>query len=226
MLDEIANDWERAQYADLMAEMLDDQSSGATTGIVAGTRVATSVGWIAIERIAAGDAVLTFDAGLRTVRAIKCAPMWAGVGRCPAHFRPVHVPQGVLGNSHAMTLLPRQGVLIESDLAESHTGDPFALVRAESLVGICGIRRSEPTMPTNVYLLQFDEDQIVFTAHGALCVCPAVGDILARVSWDAADRDYHMLSEDIDRELINSIREEIEETWMNDCDEGVLGGAA
>ena len=47
----------------------DDVSGEAyrTTGLVAGTRIATAMGWRAVEAIAVGDLVLTFDNGLQPV---------------------------------------------------------------------------------------------------------------------------------------------------------------
>jgi hypothetical protein len=40
------------------------------TGLVAGTKVATTAGWAKVETIAEGQQVLTFDGGLQTVVAI------------------------------------------------------------------------------------------------------------------------------------------------------------
>lgn len=226
MLDNISMEFERSHYAEMMAEMLGDAADGATAGMVAGTKVATSVGWQFIENVAVGDAVLTFDAGLRTVRAIRRVPLWAGLGRCPMQFRPMHIPADVIGNREAMTVLPGQGVLLESDVAEAETGDPFVLVAAGSLVGVCGIERFEPQSIPEVFVLQFDEDQIVFTASGALCICPAAGDFVERAVSDTADREYHVLSEEMDAALVAEIRWELEENWIRNNSARSEGGTA
>jgi len=41
-----------------------------TTGMVAGTKVATRAGWASVENVREGQEVLTFDGGLQTVIAI------------------------------------------------------------------------------------------------------------------------------------------------------------
>ncbi len=43
-----------------------------TTGLVAGTKVATTAGWAKVETITEGQKVLTFDGGLQAVVAITC----------------------------------------------------------------------------------------------------------------------------------------------------------
>ncbi len=185
------------------------EDSGVMSGLVAGTRIATSRGWQRVEDVAEGDRVLTFDNGLREVRAIARKPLWEGDGQCPRQFRPLNVPAGVLGNGAAMMVLPRQALVVESDAAEAGTGDPFALVRAEDLEGIGGIRRVRNVAPVDVFVLQFDNDEIVFTAHGALCICAAGGDLVQRAMSMGLGAEYHLLSVDTDAELLADIRCEL-----------------
>ena len=199
----------RNHVEDTLLSALGAIDTGVMSGIVAGTRVATSRGWQPVEDLVEGDAVLTFDNGLVPVRSIRRAPLWSGRRTCPAHARPLHVPAGVLDNREAMIVLPHQGLVVESDAAERTLGDPFAIVRAEALAGVCGIRWVAPDSPVEVFVLAFDQDEIVFTAHGALCICGAAGDLVARIATADPGADYRMLTQDSDAALIAAIREEI-----------------
>ena len=188
-----------------------EEVTGVTTGLAEGTRVATAVGWQRIETIRAGDAVLTFDNGLQTVRAVYADPLWSGSDGCPDRFCPLHVPAGAIGNSEELLALPQQGVMVESDISEAHYGDPFALMPVHLLEGICGIERVLPDTPVKVYMLQFDNDEILFTASGAMCVCPAAGDMVHR-AFDAAPA-YRLLSGETDGVMVESIRDELVTQW-------------
>jgi len=227
MLDMQFNTSDRAEYESMMSEMFDGMSTGVMTGIVEGTKIATAEGWRRVETVEAGQRVLTFDRGLRTVLSVKRVPLWSGSDWCPDRFRPLSVPAGVLGNREPMVLLARQGLLVESDAAEFETGDPFALIQAGDLEGVCGIRRFVPMAHTDVFQLCFDHDEVVFTSSGALCVCPTRSDLIARSFQTAHDHEYRMLSEDTDAALLEDIRNEIEDAWLernygDHMNEGVL----
>ncbi|MDF1854501.1 Hint domain-containing protein [Pseudooceanicola sp.] len=215
MLDFITNDFQSHHEDEALQSALGGANSGVMSGIVAGTKVATIHGWQRVEDIKVGDAVLTFDNGLRPVRAIRRQPLWNGIGKCPGQFRPLHVPAGVLGNREAMIVLPHQGLVVESDAAEAALGDPFAMVRAEELEGVCGIERVSHLASVEVFVIQFDENEIVFTAHGALCVCAAAGDLISQLFETNGGQDYRLLSSDFDAGVIADIRCEIIEAWLD-----------
>ncbi len=214
MLDYVSQNWHTHNENDALQAAMAGVNEGVMSGIVAGTKVATVVGWQRVEDILPGDSVLTFDNGLKEVRAIRRVPLWNGLGDCPRQFRPLYIPANVLGNREAMVALPHQGLMIESDAAEAAQGDPFALVRAEALDGICGISRVDSCPAIDVFILEFEDDQIVFTAHGALCVCAGAGDMMARLLEEQHGPDYHLLSSDMDGELLADIRFEIMEAMM------------
>ena len=181
----------------------DGGATGAMSGIAAGTRVATALGWRDAGALQAGDMVLTFDGGLQPVTAITRRPLWSGAGRCPESFWPLMVPAGVLENATPMLLLPRQGVMLESDLAEDVLGDPFALIPAAALEGVHGIERVYPNDPIEVITLQFETDQVIFAEQGALLFCPAGGD-LVRLALQGSKElcPYRMLPETCAVELV------------------------
>ena len=201
-------------YGDLGSESRAGPDS-ALSGIVAGTRVATALGWRNVEDLAEGDAILTFDNGLKSLRGLRRKALWDGNGACPTRFQPLHVPRGAIGNREEMLLLPRQGVLVESDVAEEELGDPFVLIRAEALDGVCGISRRRPIFAPEVFVLEFDEDQVIFASSGALCVCPAAGDMISRIFMRNQEptSDYTILCQETSRDLIDKITWELEEKW-------------
>lgn len=184
-----------------------DSATGAMSGIAAGTRVATAIGWRDAAALQAGDMVLTFDGGLQEVRAVLRRRLWEGRGPCPEAFWPLAVPAGALENAKAMMLLPNQGVMLESDLAEELYDDPFALVPAVAFAGLHGIERVFPGDPIDVVCLQFESDQVVFAEQGALLFCPAGGDLVQRaVQGPVQHCPYRMLPEPCAIALVQGAR--------------------
>ncbi len=151
----------------------DDVSGEAyrTTGLVAGTRIATAMGWRAVEAIAVGDLVLTFDNGLQPVVAVTRTPVATPL-RPSSQTMPVVVPAGALGNATPMTLTAEQRVVVESDAAEALFGDPFAVLKARDLVGYAGIVQ-DVAQVHDVLTLHFAEDQVLHADGGALIVATA-----------------------------------------------------
>lgn len=158
-----------------------------STGMIAGTKVATPNGWRGVEAIAPGDRVLTFDGGMQPVLDVQCHIVHLTPGTA-THLWPMHVPAGALGNRTDMWLLAEQSVLVESDTAEEVFGDPFALIPAMALEGVRGIDRVAPPARFEVIVLRFAEDEIVFANVGALFHCPKGGTILDAALDDAGPR--------------------------------------
>lgn len=152
-----------------------------TAGLVAGTKVATPMGWRVVEAIAVGDKVLTFDGGLQEVTGVRRQIVWSGANRSTPENWPLHIPAGALGNRGDMTLMAAQAVMVESDTAETLYGDPFAVIPALALEGYRGITRMAPEPRIETVELVFARDEIVFANIGALFLCPAQVDLLAAV---------------------------------------------
>ena len=68
--------------------------------------------------------------------------------------------------------------MLESDMAETIWGDPFALLPATALDGADGVSRVPPAPDTEVTVLHFDEEQVVFAEHGLMFLCPSSRDLL------------------------------------------------
>lgn len=162
------------------------------TGIVAGTKVATPIGWRPVEAIAVGDSVLTFDGGMRPVLSVSRNVVWTSHDTDVCDW-PLQVPAAALGNREPMQLLPGQAVMIESDAAEDLFGDPFALIPAAALDGFRGITPVAPPARIEVVTLVFAQDEIVFANVGALFHCPAATDLVAAAY---ANSPYTVLSMD------------------------------
>lgn len=148
------------------------------SGLIAGTQVATQMGWRDVAAVAVGDQVLTFDGGLQTVAAVERRTIATGGDLAPGDAWPVFVPAEALGNRDDMVLLPHQSVMIEADAAEEAFGDPFAMIPALALDGYRGITRVPPAAQIEMITLAFAQDEIVFANSGALILCPKSNDIL------------------------------------------------
>lgn len=170
-------------------------------GLLAGTCVGTSMGWRDVAAIAAGDQVLTFDRGLQTVATVKHQQITTPGSDDQTKNWLVHVPAGLLSNAEAITLLPSQPVMIETDIADEIFGDPFAVVAAHTLVGFGGITRAPAPATTHIIHLAFDRDEVVFANAGSLLVCPASTDLL-----DAHICAYPTLTDSISALLVNAMK--------------------
>lgn len=170
-----------------------------TTGMVAGTKVATGAGWTSVETIKQGQQVLTFDGGLQTVIAVTRHVLMTD--KSDTSSWPLFVPAGALGNRADMTILPHQSVMIESDTAEKLTGDPFALIPGAALDGFRGINQDRPSDWVEVIQLHFAQDEIVFANIGALFLCHAQADLLS----DMGSSSYDVLPLNVAEDLVDCL---------------------
>jgi hypothetical protein len=167
------------------------------SGLIAGTLVATQMGWRDVAAVAVGDQVLTFDGGMQTVAAVDRQIIQTCGQFAPADEWPLLVPAEALGNRDDMILLPQQSVMIESDAAEEVFGDPFAMIPALALEGFRGIARVPPASRIELVTLAFAQDEVVFANTGALIFCPKSTDI-----FDAGLSAYSTLPIDAAKALV------------------------
>jgi hypothetical protein len=161
------------------------------TGLVSGTKLATKMGWRSVEAISAGDEVLTFDEGLKPVVRVQSEVVTVAQMAVNPENWPVYVPAGAIGNQTELWLLPEQLVVIENDAAEAVTGDAFAPIPAQALVGLLGIERRRPEMDIQQVTLFFEDEQVVFSNSGAMFHCPAEADIVIDL-FRIQERRYYM----------------------------------
>ena len=191
--------WKNTTWGPLNGQNAQPQLDARTSGMVAGTKVATNAGWASVETIREGQKVLTFDGGLQTVIAVTRHVLNADIQDIAAW--PMVVPAGSLGNREDMTILPHQSVMIESDTAEEMTGDPFALIPGAALIGFRGITQTRPSEWVEVIQLHFAQDEIVFANIGALFLCRAQADLMS----DVAASGYDVLEMDLAEDLVDCL---------------------
>jgi len=169
-------------------------------GLMAGTRVASNLGWRAIDALAVGDKVLTFDSGMQEITEIRRAHMWLDAPDTAETLWPVVIPVGALGNREELVLLPDQGVMVESDAAQDMHGDPFAVITAQSMIGLRGIRRRQPLHRVELIAVYFVRDEVVYAEGGALIHCPRDMSSLDKF-LEAGTQTYDVLSGEAAEEL-------------------------
>ena len=140
-------------------------------GLIAGTLVATELGWQRVEDLHTGDRVVTFDNGMQRLKSVRISTLWTSEHSAPRKTWPLEVPKGVLGNRTTMQILPEQTLLIESDVAEQMFGDPFTMVPAGALDGYKGIARVPPKREMIVVALEFDREEVVYANGTTLVHC-------------------------------------------------------
>jgi len=124
---------------------------------VAGTRILTPQGEVAVEELAPGDLVCTKDNGPQPLR-------WIGRRRVAATgaFAPIRIAAGTFGDHRALTVSPLHRVLIRDRRAELLFGEAEVLVAARDLVDDARVRAMPGGSVDYVHLL-FDEHQVVFS---------------------------------------------------------------
>lgn len=191
--------------------IVDRAPCGVSSGVVAGTRIATAAGWKSVEAINAGEKVLTFDAGLQVVTKVTRTTLWDGDAACPVNFWPLSVPTGALGNREEIKVLPCQSILVQSDRAEDIYGDPFSLIPARAINGMKGVSRVAPDKNLQVVILHFATEQVIFTQAGALFLCPACRDFVGQINEEEEQPFYPLLRMDEARFLLTQIEDEIDD---------------
>ncbi|OYU18658.1 MAG: hypothetical protein CFE34_09390 [Rhodobacteraceae bacterium PARR1] len=152
------------------ARMDDTSAAVVAEGLYALTPVATPQGWVRAGSLVAGAEVMTFDGGPTRIASVSTHRLDP---RAPRAAWPLQVPMEVLGNTEPAVLLPEQGVMLDSDLAEDMYGEPFVTVPAAALEGWRGIIRVPPLAQT-VVKLAFDTPALIYAGGDMIVVCPGL----------------------------------------------------
>ena len=130
-----------------------------------GTLIATPKGEFPIERLQAGDRVITRDNGIQEVRWIGQRKFdWACLTANP-HLRPIMVRRGSLGNGlpeRDMMLSPNHRVLVSNDRTSLYFDEHEVLVSAKHLIGGKGIFEVDSIGTTYIHML-FDLHEVVLS---------------------------------------------------------------
>lgn len=123
---------------------------------VAGTLIDTPDGPVPVERLTAGDMVLTLDDGPQPVR-------WVGsrTTRATGDFAPIRIAAGSYGATRDIWLSPQHRVLVRDIWADLLFGEPEVLVKAKDLVNGTSVRCVESDQPVTYVHLLFDRHQIL-----------------------------------------------------------------
>jgi Hint domain-containing protein len=124
---------------------------------VAGTRIETPDGPMAVEDIQPGDLVMTRDEGPQPVR-------WSGRRHVEAQgdLAPIHIRAGTFGQHDDLLVSPQHRVLVRDSLAELLFGEGEVLVAAKDLLNDHSVVRRCGDQVTYVHLM-FDQHQIIFS---------------------------------------------------------------
>ncbi len=133
----------------------------AVVCFVAGTRIETDRGPVAVETLAPGDLVVTLDHGLQPI-------LWTGCRTVPATGRlaPIRFSAGMIGNRRPLYLSPQHKVLVRDPEAELMFGSPEVFVPAKGLVGGSNVRQERTAGLVTYHHILFARHEIVF-AEGA-----------------------------------------------------------
>jgi len=144
-------------------------------GLFAGTRLATPLGWRAVERLQPGDTVLGFGGSRLTVHRIDQQTLLPEDAPWP-----IHIPAGALGNRETVFMPSDQMLIIGS---APHVGSPSnprisaqmppsAIVRAANLAGLRGIMVQRPLRAATRYLPVLSQAALVRVGFGLWCLLP------------------------------------------------------
>ncbi len=126
----------------------------------AGTAIETPSGERRIEKLRAGDLVLTLDNGPQRIR-------WIGkkTVRATGALAPIRFTRGTIGNHRDLLVSPQHRILCGGYTTQLYFGEPEVLAPAKSLVDELGVSVAYGGMVTYYHML-FDCHQIVI-ANGA-----------------------------------------------------------
>lgn len=173
-------------------------STKAAPGIFAGTKIATRNEWTPIEQLKVGDFVLTAEHGEHAITAMDVSKLDASSNKPMANQWPVHVPEGVLGNSSPMILSPDMHLVLENDAAALLFGQACVSLKAEDLIGYRRIARARLSQPLAHYSLKF--------ARGVSLV--AEGGVFLDLPNPNGDRQFEVLESRQARLLVRHMAEE------------------
>lgn len=128
---------------------------------VAGTRIRTARGEVAVEQIRPGDRLQTLDNGWQPVA-------WAGIRTVCGlgSMAPVRIEAGVMGNQRRLLVSPQHRMLCRGWDSQLVTGEVESFAAALHLINGKSIRRVRRPMVTYVHLLC--EHHEVILAEGAM----------------------------------------------------------
>lgn len=142
---------------------------GQVVCFVAGTLIETLNGFVAVEKLAVGDMVLTSDEGYQPIRWIGSTTLSGLALKRNSNLRPVRIKAGALGHnvpSSDLLVSPQHRILVRSRIAQRMFGATEVLVPAKQLLQVEGVDYADDMAHVEYVHFLFDKHQIVL-ANGA-----------------------------------------------------------
>ncbi len=140
-------------------------------GFVAGTRILTPAGEVAVEHLQPGDRVITLDHGAQKVRRVTQRTVLARGAFLPVEFKP-----GALANDRPLLVSQRHRMLLSNPLSELYFGSHQVFARALHLVNQDDVVAANHFKLVTYCHFVFDDHEIVF-ANGARAESLFLGDV-------------------------------------------------
>lgn len=162
----------------------------------AGTLIATPRGPRPVERIRAGDKVLTRDNGPRQV-------VWSGRAVCAGHgaLAPVTLAPGALANDRTLVLSRHHRLLVDDPRAELYFSEREVLAPAAALADGRTVRLGARSRMVWCHLLLETHD--ILFAEGAPCESLYLGDVALQRLPHGAQREIGRLSTGLPRPVLS-----------------------
>ena len=145
------------------------QARGVSSGVIAGTLVEASRGWMRVEDLRIGDAVHSYDGGLARVLGLDREWIMPIGGE-----HTLHLPGGSFDNCSDMLMLPGQNLLVDTLGDAAFPDDLVVLIPAAALEGVCGATPIRLEKPLEVITPRFAEDEAIYANSGTLLHCPGI----------------------------------------------------
>jgi len=189
------------QTGDVDQAFLSESVNARRSGLVDGTKVATTRGWKLVEQLVAGDLVRTLDNGFKEVRRISTNTVTIPAGENRVEYLPVFVPARSAYNGRPVWLMPEQGMALNLGKVDPEISG-FSIVPARLLSGAGQLTSQAPGATFEVSSLFFDADEIVFVEGGLQAYCPSGRFTMRNTPGNSG---YDVVEDDEAIVLVNSI---------------------
>jgi hypothetical protein len=156
----------------------------------AGTLIKTQRGEVPVEKLTAGDLVLTLDHGYAPISWVGSRQLHAiDLARNP-NLRPIRIQSGALGENQPeqdLVVSPQHRVLVRSAVAERMFGSLEVLVAAKHLVGIPGVQVEDDIKEVSYWHFMFKAHELVFSGGAVTESMYAGPQALKSISDEARD---------------------------------------
>jgi len=148
-------------------------TTAPSAGIFAGTKIATRNRWTPVEELQLGEKVLTAENGEQVIAEIEVSTLSLASAKANAGQWPLLVPEGAIGNEHAMLVSPDTRLVIEDAAAGVLFGEACVTVRAENLIGYRGISRARVKGELTHVTIRFEDAETLVVEGGVFIDVPA-----------------------------------------------------